>query len=124
MMTMHNVVRLASVLALGLAALTGSVGTAATAAPSITPVNLAHLDFLHDTVPYTTPIAGHSTTDPGQPIDTWWVYANFNAATNSYTRVGGGTYDAVDQHLRPGRLRYGRRGTRRRRLLDSLPGLW
>ena len=92
MITMHNAIRLASVLALGLAALTGSVGTATAAAPSIIPVNLAHLDFLHDTVPYMASTAGHSTTEPGQPIDTWWVYANFNAPTNSYTRVGGGTY--------------------------------
>jgi hypothetical protein len=57
-------------------------------------VNLAHLDFLHDSVPYpSTPLAGHSTTEPGTPIDTWWVYANFNAGTGTYTRTGGGSYN-------------------------------
>ena len=58
-------------------------------------VNLAHLDFLHDSVPYPgTPVAGHSTTEPGTPIDTWWVYANFNSGSGTYTRTGGGSYDA------------------------------
>src|ERR1700694_1391456 len=57
-------------------------------------VNLAHLDFLHDSVPYPrTPPAGHSTTEPGTAIDTWWVYANYDSATGTYTRTGGGSYN-------------------------------
>jgi hypothetical protein len=47
-------------------------------------VNLGHLDFLHDTVTYpSTPPPGHSTTDLGVPIDTWWVYANYNSSTGA-----------------------------------------
>ena len=58
-------------------------------------VNLAHLDFLHATVPNPiAPPAGHTTTDPGVPIDTWWVYANYNAADGTYTPTGGGNYNA------------------------------
>ncbi len=56
------------------------------------PVNLAHLDFLRATVPYTTASPGHATTDLGTPLDAWWVYANYNAADGSYTRTGGGDY--------------------------------
>jgi hypothetical protein len=64
------------------------------AAPDI--VNLSHLEFLRDTVPYpTNPPAGHQTVDPGTPIDAWWTYANYNASTNTYQRVGGGNYDAA-----------------------------
>jgi hypothetical protein len=59
-------------------------------------VNLAHLDFLHDSVPYPRmPPVGHSTTEPGTAIDTWWVYANYNSGTGTYTRTGGGTYYAT-----------------------------
>lgn len=59
-------------------------------------VNLGHLDFLHDAVPYpSTPPAGHSTTEPGSAIDTWWVYANYDSGTGTYTRTGGGSYNAV-----------------------------
>jgi len=57
------------------------------------PINLAHLDSLHDTVPYTASIPGHATTDPGAPLDVWWVYANYNKADGSYTRTGGGDYN-------------------------------
>jgi len=59
------------------------------------PVNLAHLDFLHTTVPYTTSIPGHATTDLGTPLDTWWVYANYNKADGSYTPTGGGDYHPI-----------------------------
>ena len=70
----------------------GAQGTAGPVSPVA--VNLAHLDFLHDSVPYPgTPVAGHSTTEPGTPIDTWWVYANFNSGTGTYTRTGGGSYN-------------------------------
>ena len=65
-------------------------------APLVGPaaVNLAHLDFLHDSVPYPRkPPAGHSTTEPGTAIDTWWVYANYDSGTGTYTRTGGGSYD-------------------------------
>jgi hypothetical protein len=56
-------------------------------------VNLGHLDFLHDSVPYpSVPPAGHATTDPGLPIDTWWVYANFDPTSGTYARTGGGAY--------------------------------
>ncbi|MEO6795732.1 MAG: hypothetical protein ABI401_07855 [Candidatus Dormibacter sp.] len=66
-----------------------------TARPVAPPaVNLAHLDFLHATVPYPgTPPAGHSTTEPGTAIDTWWVYANYESGSGTYTRTGGGAYD-------------------------------
>ncbi|MDQ6670380.1 MAG: hypothetical protein M3069_06455 [Chloroflexota bacterium] len=85
-----------------------SLGIAATISVSGTPavqaedrdasdiVNLAHLDFLHATVPDPiTPPAGHGTTDPGVPIDTWWVYANANLADGTYTPTGGGNYDVA-----------------------------
>jgi len=86
-----------------IAALTVGVGhrTGAARAVSVTslgyaaPVNLAHLDFLHATVPYTTSIPGHVTTDIGTPLDTWWVYANYNKADGSYTRTGGGDYHPI-----------------------------
>ncbi|HKO25035.1 MAG TPA: hypothetical protein VJY65_09920, partial [Chloroflexota bacterium] len=84
-------------LTLGTALATGGRGTprlvqAAAAAPA-PPINLAHLDFLHATVPYTAATSEHSTTDPGTPIDTWWVYANYNSASGTNTRTGGGTYN-------------------------------
>jgi hypothetical protein len=70
----------------------GAQGSAAPVGPAI--VNLAHLDFLHDSVPYPgTPPAGHSTTEPGTAIDTWWVYANYDSGTGTYTRTGGGSYN-------------------------------
>src|ERR1700720_1540100 len=71
-----------------------SAGAQDTARPGA--VNLAHLDFLHDSVPYPrTPPAGHSTTEPGTAIDTWWVYANYDSGTGTYTRTGGGSYHAA-----------------------------
>ncbi|HEX9094781.1 MAG TPA: hypothetical protein VF990_01630, partial [Candidatus Dormibacteraeota bacterium] len=79
-------------------ALGGISAGAEGSAPPVSPatVNLAHLDSLHDSVPYPgTPVAGHSTTEPGTPIDTWWVYANFNSSNGTYTRTGGGNYDAA-----------------------------
>jgi hypothetical protein len=92
--------RLRGTLVMALAVLMGTFGGTSAAAQdttgSIGPgvVNLGHLDFLHDSVPYpAAPPTGHSTTDPGSPIDTWWVYANFDPATGIYTRTGGGTYD-------------------------------
>jgi len=59
------------------------------------PVNLAHLDSLHATVPYTTSIPGHATTDLGTPLDAWWVYANYNKTDGSYTPTGGGDYHPI-----------------------------
>ena len=92
--------RLLGTLVTGLAVLIAPYGNVAAAPPdpgaALGPgiVNLAHLDSLHGSVAYpATPPAGHSTTDPGSPIDTWWVYANFNAATGTYTPTGGGAYD-------------------------------
>lgn len=94
--------RLRGALIAVLAVLTGAFGGVAAGAQDTAGsvrsgvVNLAHLDFLHDSVPYpSAPPAGHSTTEPGTPIDTWWVYANFNPATGTYTRTGGGAYDAA-----------------------------
>ena len=70
----------------------GAQGTARPVGPAA--VNLGHLDFLHDAVPYPgTPPAGHSTTEPGTAIDTWWVYANYDSGTGTYTRTGGGSYN-------------------------------
>jgi hypothetical protein len=92
--------RLLGTLVTGLAVLIAPYGNVAAAPPdpgaALGPgiVNLAHLDSLHGSVAYpATPPAGHSTTDPGSPIDTWWVYANFNATTGTYTPTGGGAYD-------------------------------
>ena len=86
-----------------IAALTVGVGhrTGAARAVSVTglgygaPVNLAHLDSLHATVPYTTSIPGHATTDLGTPLDAWWVYANYNKTDGSYTPTGGGDYHPI-----------------------------
>jgi hypothetical protein len=64
--------------------------------PGPAAVNLGHLDFLHDAVPYPgTPAVGHNTTEPGTAIDTWWVYANYDSATGTYTRTGGGPYSLL-----------------------------
>jgi hypothetical protein len=83
-----------------MAVLIAASGSASAAPPGVAGglgpgiVNLAHLDFLHDSVPYpAAPPPGHATTEPGSPIDTWWVYANFDATTGTYTRTGGGAYD-------------------------------
>jgi hypothetical protein len=89
--------RVQAAIALALAVLIGGASSGASATdrpvrPGV--INLGHLDFLHDSVRYpSTPPAGHSTTEPGKPIDTWWVYANYNSATGTYTRTGGGAYD-------------------------------
>jgi hypothetical protein len=91
----YKLIRIASALILGLAAVAGGTSQAAAAQQTAAPVNLGHLDFLHDTIPYTTAVAGHGTTDPGQPIDTWWVYASYNSTTGTYARVGGGAYNAA-----------------------------
>jgi hypothetical protein len=92
--------RLRGTLVAALAVLMGAFGGISAAAQDAAGalgadvVNLGHLDFLHDSVPFpSVPLAGHSTTDTGTPIDTWWVYANFNPGTGAYTRTGGGTYD-------------------------------
>lgn len=54
-------------------------------------INLAHIDFLHDTVQLPMPLAeGHDTIDPEEPLDAWWTYADFRPATGIYERVGGG----------------------------------
>jgi hypothetical protein len=81
------------VLTLGLGTAPAS-GEPATAAPSHL-TNLAHLNFLTSTVNPPT-AAGHATyrqdQDPG--IGVLWVYAN-HQSDGSYTRVGGGDYDAA-----------------------------
>lgn len=95
----HPSIRIIVVAILTLGAVSAAQGSTqparATAVVSPSIVNLGHLDFLHDTVPYPSmPPAGHSTTQPGVPIDTWWVYANYNASTGTYTRTGGGNFNA------------------------------
>ncbi|TWD82180.1 hypothetical protein FB561_3308 [Kribbella amoyensis] len=55
-------------------------------------VNLAHLDYLGDTVtPPATP--GHSRYGSG-PLGVLWTYAD-RRADGSYARIGGGPYDAA-----------------------------
>ena len=76
---------------------------AAASAPAQPPLtNLAHLDYLMDTI--TSPAAsGHTTYDlAGEPTITMpWVYANANA-DGSFTRVGGGDLDAATGHYGQG----------------------
>ncbi len=60
-----------------------------------TRINLTHLNFLHTTTPYTALIPNHTTTDPGTPLDTWWVYASYNKANGRYNRTGGGDYHPI-----------------------------
>ena len=91
----HAGIRLVIIAVLALGAMSAGQGTIrpAHASGAVSPaiVNLGHLDFLHATVPYpSTPPTGHSTTEPGVPIDGWWVYANYNGSNGSYTRTGGG----------------------------------
>jgi hypothetical protein len=106
---LHVITRwsVALMLTLGTALATGG-GTPhmmqAAAAPPAPTINLAHLDFLHDTVPYSATTSEHGTTDPGTPIDTWWVYANYNSSSGAYTRTGGGTFN-------PATNTYGQGGT-------------
>ncbi|MCW2783343.1 MAG: hypothetical protein JWR35_3792, partial [Marmoricola sp.] len=89
---------------LGLAqAAPAAASTSGSAAGKPAPLtNLAHLDFLMDTV---TPAAatGHTTYDlAGEPTITMpWVYANANA-DGSFTRVGGGNLDAATGHYGQG----------------------
>lgn len=86
---------LRSLVSLVVLALLGISGPEALAQPREI-VNLSHLDWLHDTVPYPAePPEGHATTQPGTPIDAWWTYANYDAATDTYERIGGGAYDAA-----------------------------
>jgi hypothetical protein len=64
-------------------------------AASTTLTNLAHLDFLTDTV--TPPLQpGHTTyqLDSEPTVGVLWVYANYEAP-GVYQRTGGGTYDPV-----------------------------
>ena len=82
--------------ALAVAALViGGLAPVAEARPAPQPgnrlTNLAHLDFLLDSVPLLPGIDGHSTYHQGaEPTaQAPWVYANHNA-DGSYTRVGGG----------------------------------
>ena len=86
--------------------------------------NLAHLDFLTDrvAVPDT---AAHSTyrlaAEQRPEVGVIWVYADSRAG-GTFERVGGGAYDAPDQHLGPGRLRRRRHRPRRRRLPAPVAG--
>lgn len=64
-------------------------------APSTALTNLAHLDFLTDTV--TPPLQpGHTTyrVDQNPAVGVLWVYAN-HLPDGGYQRTGGGSYDPV-----------------------------
>ncbi|GAB2487832.1 DUF5585 domain-containing protein [Jatrophihabitans fulvus] len=86
---------LLSVLALAASLL---VAVPAQAAPARPLTNLAHLDFLTDTVRPPAQ-AGHTTYRPDRPLRQVWVYAE--KRDDGYERVGGGTYhpdtDTYDQ---------------------------
>lgn len=64
--------------------------------------NLAHLDFLMDTVPLAA-VAGHTTyqLDTSPSAQAPWTYAD-RKADGSYTRMGGGTLDPVTGHWSQG----------------------
>ncbi|MCU1527353.1 MAG: uroporphyrinogen decarboxylase [Frondihabitans sp.] len=91
----------AAAVAVGALALTGlavpSFGSAAHAAAGSSSAasgkvtNLAHLDFLLDSVPLPTGVPGHSTYDQASSptAEAPWVYAN-HEDDGSYQRVGGG----------------------------------
>lgn len=88
--------------AVGLSATTGqpanASGSARAATASTRPnplTNLDHLDWLGARIPL-RPVAGHTTYDvAAEPrAQALWVYANHNA-DGTYTRVGGGAYDAT-----------------------------
>ncbi|HEY7815444.1 MAG TPA: hypothetical protein VIC62_19510, partial [Nakamurella sp.] len=72
-----------------------TISTSSTAATTGPLTNLAHLDFLTDRVAVTD-TAAHSTyqlaADP--TVGVLWVYANA-APGGTFTRVGGGSYDAA-----------------------------
>ena len=100
----------------------GGAPTASAAAPAPGRLtNLAHLDWLGDTVDPAGPgAATRRTGSPSEPaIGVLWTYAD-RQDDGSYTRVGGGTYDPDDRHLRPGRLQRRRRLPRRGRLPAAL----
>lgn len=81
---------------LGMAAILVAAGATATASASTTRdnnplTNLAHLDFLLDTVPLLPGVAGHTTYDEASEPSAQapWVYAN-SEGDGAYQRVGGG----------------------------------
>lgn len=91
----------------GVASATVPVASAAPAAPSAQPAtapltNVAHLNFLLDTVPLRR-VAGHTTyqmaTRPTAQAP--WVYADRNA-DGTFRRVGGGDFDATTGHYGQG----------------------
>lgn len=99
-MTIRRTLLAAAVSLLTVAALisapTGSLAAAPTSPTAATALtNLAHLDYLTDTVT-PPPQAGHTTYHlPRQPaVGVLWVYAN-HLPTGGYQRTGGGTYDAA-----------------------------
>ena len=68
-------------------------GTPASTAPL---TNLAHLNFLLDTVPLTA-VEGHTTyrLDENPEVLAPWTYADNSSGDGRYTRVGGGSLDPV-----------------------------
>ena len=78
--------------------------------------NLAHLDFLGDSV--TPPAqAGHTTYRLAEhpAVGVLWTYADHRDG-GTFARVGGGDVRPGDRHLRPGRVQRRRHGPGRRRL--------
>ncbi|MBG0738572.1 hypothetical protein IV500_03935 [Paeniglutamicibacter antarcticus] len=74
-----------------------------TAPPSSVPLtNLAHLNFLLDTVPL-KPVSGHTTYQLEQQPSAQapWTYANKNT-DDSYTRLGGGSLDDATKYWSQG----------------------
>ena len=105
------------------AAVQAPAATAARSASQLT--NLAHLDFLTDTVDAADRRPGHTTYRPRRAnptVGVLWVYAN-HQADGSFQRIGGGNYDAVRQHLRAGCLRRRRHLPGRGRLPAALASL-
>ena len=79
--------------------------------------NTAHLDYLGETVSPPAQ-AGHSTYG-SEPLGVLWTYAD-RQADGSYKRIGGGAYDAGDEHVRAGRVQRRRHRPRRGRLHPPL----
>ncbi|MHB1295006.1 MAG: hypothetical protein ACYC4R_08395 [Anaerolineae bacterium] len=94
MRRMEGTWRRASALVLVLSIVLVGLGPAGSVTAQQGIINLSHLEFLHDTVTYPSdPPEGHETYDPGAPLDAWWTYADYDAETDTYRRVGGGAYD-------------------------------
>jgi len=105
MVMVYKLIRIASALILGLAAVAGGTSQAA-AAQKLPPCQFGHLDFLHDTIPYTTAVAGHGTTDPASHRHWWYMPTTTQqpvhtrewaaAPTSRHDTYGQGAFDTDD----------------------------